>query len=1669
MMRQQLVLLLWKDISVRQFRRHLPGFIGQTALALIVLYTLNNDMPGEPESVVQRGVGLWPTAAPDGDAEFVPTTTTEQEEPKRKPTTRYTPRPWHRREHDRRMPPRFFEARHPLDGWHSGPGAGVEQLCYVSRLPYHASIAERAAAMLNISKVHPLKDYDDVSPYFESIKDSPPGSLIAVVFHTPSHLLATSALRPGAAFDDSASKEGEAGHWELDYEVRVHGIQFDVNVRYRRFLMLPAALNLDAFSEMTYLLPIQYAVETAFIEVVSKAKNESRDYEVRLQRFPYPSLYPEDFPTTYARVAIRFAIAFWIPFTLFVIQIVDERASGMRTQQRIYGVLGVSYWLSHYLRMVTTVALIGALMLFFLYGMLNDRFGNAFISATNPGLVYAVLFFYGSALAVHGMLLSLFFDSTRMAGLLSSVYWFLTLMLPYLFLQNPYGFGYYLISRLSKLMTSAFPGMFLHWCWMVIERLERFEEGGGLGNFADPSHIPDNVTILQLMIVSTLSSLVLVVLLWYIDCVTNCNRTKIARPWYFPFKATYWKPPAISAPQSGAFKTRCQYYEQEPTAIQPIVRINGISKRFETHVIINDVSFNIFGKQITVLLAPPNYGKSTIMKMITGSIPPSSGTISVGVHDVVLNGDGARRLLAYCPGDSILYGDLTVEEHLIFFGMAKGISSSKVRFDVGQLMDDIGLSFYRTRRADDLTHSIQRLLSTAIAIMPYPDLWLHKGPGYKSSGVEAVLRKHHSRAERVEDKPGIVVYRLTGSSDALSTLMRDLFADLENSKASLGVAKMGVIVTTLEDILEGIHEQRSLLRFKRVANKRHSSAALAVKEAVSRLKIDMSTLEARMEPEDPGPGPVLGGGGGIGDALRALRNRTVFVEATTRKRLHSLFHKRVLQWKHTSVQRTLRWLLPTALLLLGGYCESSMLSGTPRHEVTLTYGVHNIVGGAVGFCGSKGGRFQQFMAQSMCPVLEENGVRLETIDLTNVAPQLLALAEKDVYSYVLRYQIGVVSSESASVYAEETVGVLLSFFREFELGSPRRQNAGYVVHVVLVRVLCAVFVPTALCYHAAHFVVVVLGERVSGAKHQQLLTGVGGALFWLGHLLFDGCRGLLHAFAFTAATAAFRPFLSWSFVHAIFVVFALYTLVAISLAYLFSLWFDNAPNAFYTMATMYLVGGVLGSLFSTAMDLYVFSPSAQAGIRGLITLPFRWVPTYPVTRGITKLILLSKEHLICSEDGLSLKQYCREDFVRITQRLEECCPPLKNAHSVDQLQPFGVGLNTGIYEIFSLILEGGFCFVLVSFLDSELLQRLWSRFRTSEPATPSKPFTDSSADDVMKERQQIEDIYNKRDFEQHGLLVRGLSKTYGFIRPRCGIDNVSFCVRQGECLGFVGVLGTGKTTLLGVLGGELFPTSGEAYMGPMSLSLHYRQWLSNVGYVPYAGGLLEALTGREMICLLAVLRGVQDVPRITRSLLRIVDLAEPDAAIASYGVGARVQLSLALALMAFPRLYLLDLPDLDTQTRAVVRRVLECLRQISTVVLACEHLHHYESACDRIAIIAAGRIECIGSVKELSDKYCRGTTITLYTFPDRRSDLQHQRFIVLDMVEHFPSCTLVRCYEGLLEFRIFEPPASLCETFDRLLFLKRKHKFHFFYVSDTTLDQIFASLGRKHVGLKGSD
>ncbi|XP_049514767.1 uncharacterized protein LOC125941472 [Dermacentor silvarum] len=347
------------------------------------------------------------------------------------------------------MPEMTFQPWHPLQGWHTGPGAKVEKFCFVSATPVFAPVARHAAKILNISQVVQLKGKNEVTPYFNALDkpatDQPSsGRLIAIVFNEGSYPVSQSTSSQA----DRELTRGilQDGPWELDYEVRVNDVKFDVNVHYRRFLMLPGALDLQAFGETTYLLPIQYAVETAFLQAVSSARGKPFDYQ----------------------------------------------ASGMQELMRVYGVGDALFWFSHYLSLQTFVAVLGAFALSLFYGILSDDAGNPFIVATNPALVYLVLLSFGSALAVQAMFVALFFNSTRLACLLSSVHWCLNLTLPYVFLQNPLGFGYYLISRQGKLLSSVFPGMFLHWCWMLIERLERFrdvlETTGGLRRTRARSH-----------------------------------------------------------------------------------------------------------------------------------------------------------------------------------------------------------------------------------------------------------------------------------------------------------------------------------------------------------------------------------------------------------------------------------------------------------------------------------------------------------------------------------------------------------------------------------------------------------------------------------------------------------------------------------------------------------------------------------------------------------------------------------------------------------------------------------------------------------------------------------------------------------------------------------------------------------------------------------------------------------------------------------------------------------------------------------------------------------------------------------------------------------------------------------------------------------------------------
>ncbi len=85
-------------------------------------------------------------------------------------------------------------------------------------------------------------------------------------------------------------------------------------------------------------------------------------------------------------------------------------------------------------------------------------------------------------------------------------------------------------------------------------------------------------------------------------------------------------------------------------------------------VAVNGISLNIYEGQITALLGHNGAGKTTTMSMLTGLFPPTSGTAIVNGCNIKTDLNGVRSSLGLCPQHDVLFGDLTVEEHLYFFG-----------------------------------------------------------------------------------------------------------------------------------------------------------------------------------------------------------------------------------------------------------------------------------------------------------------------------------------------------------------------------------------------------------------------------------------------------------------------------------------------------------------------------------------------------------------------------------------------------------------------------------------------------------------------------------------------------------------------------------------------------------------------------------------------------------------------------------------------------------------------------------------------------------------------------------------------------------------------------------------------------------------------------------------
>jgi ABC-2 type transport system ATP-binding protein len=152
------------------------------------------------------------------------------------------------------------------------------------------------------------------------------------------------------------------------------------------------------------------------------------------------------------------------------------------------------------------------------------------------------------------------------------------------------------------------------------------------------------------------------------------------------------------------------------------VVIKNVSKNFGSFVAVDGVSFSVDKGEILGFIGPNGAGKSTTMRMVTGYIAPSAGSISVCGHDVVEASLEAKRCLGYLPEGGPLYNDMTPADFLHFIGEVRGLESQKIKERFDYVVSKLHLERVLYQSIDTLSKGFKRRVALAQAILHDPEV-----------------------------------------------------------------------------------------------------------------------------------------------------------------------------------------------------------------------------------------------------------------------------------------------------------------------------------------------------------------------------------------------------------------------------------------------------------------------------------------------------------------------------------------------------------------------------------------------------------------------------------------------------------------------------------------------------------------------------------------------------------------------------------------------------------------------------------------------------------------------------------------------------------------------------------------------------------------------------------
>ncbi|CAH0479941.1 unnamed protein product [Peronospora belbahrii] len=1220
-----------------------------------------------------------------------------------------------------------------------------------------------------------------------------------------------------------------------------------------------------------------------------------------------------------------------------------------------------------------------------------------------------------------------FFNKSRAASIASILLW-LVLFFPFFYVMSK-------SNSIKYLGALAPPTAF---ALGIDDLVRRAQLGRGLayvlGIIESPVDVPSAHVMSWFLI---LDSFILVNLGWYFDNILP-QEFGVRKPWNFLFVKDYWLPSRLSTVDKEVYMLESPntaslpqtYYSvaspQEAkrlhqtsfdgsvvmmkdgselaASVEPVsttllaqerngtcLQIRGLRKEFPSgdgnvNVAVHGLNLTLYAGQISALLGHNGAGKTTTISMLTGLIPPTAGDATLYGRSIQENCNELRQIMGICPQHDVLFNELTVEEHLLLFGTMKQVPHGKLKDEVERMIREVGLVEKRKVVARDLSGGQKRKLSVALAFIGDSKLIFLDEP---TSGMDPYSRRftwnllQRNRDDRVivltthfMDEADILGDRIAimadgrlccaGSSlflknrygsgynltmikapgcniEVVGKFLRNIIPEakcLSNFGSEvvfqLPSTSAGVFSTMLQALDDKMHSmhivqygmsvttlEEVFLRISRDREEQVVMGAVACDvDAVDQIR---KTSATSMNSRGSLAGPV---------SANSPTQVTLWSQYT------ALLTKRLRIAKRDKKNLLNALYVPLLFLLI--------LVSLPEIDIASFISTDDYASELASLSRQRqcsNANFSLVSVPSTCDILSFNYCNLGVIDCS--ASTCCDKTNVESPYYACNMCEGTSSSSP-----------ITPCYSKYCL-----DQDGATLQVTLNAFLTSVVVMLAFAFVPAAIVAFVVREKNPNQNAKKLAAD-----FW--------CKLIA---SMILVPLSDRTLQSSEEVWGVVALVASHALAVVPMAYLFSFRFKKHAIAQTSLLVFALCTGGLLSIFSFMCRLIDFdmtpgNTSDQLTLSSLDRNYLRWIflifPGYSLNNGIYEIATrkLSRKPLY----GSSNETFAPPSFFGLWEGLD-------TNYTCTSCWDAALGEDCCVRNVFDLDVAGApIAYAVVEIVLFMLLLFIIENRSLSWHSETRQQLSRNEDDDVARERQKVEQSYPTHN---DSVFIRNLRQQYGR-KGKLALDDLCLSIAKGECFGYLGINGAGKSTTMKVLTGEIAPTNGFVTLAGYDLSRDCDKARRVVGYCPQFDSLHDLLTVEEQLELYARLKGIPRgrVQKVVDEKIEEVGLFEYRTKLTQgLSGGNKRKLSTAIALIGSPKIIFLDEPTtgVDPSSRRKMWDVIAsvCAAKESCVILTTHSMEECEALCTRVGILVSGKLKCLGSVEHLKQKFGRGYVV----------------------------------------------------------------------------------------------